>query len=59
MSRTTICDDAAEAVAGIDDGATVLVGGFGMAGMPTRLIDALIDAGRDRPDDRQQQRRQR
>jgi 3-oxoadipate CoA-transferase, alpha subunit len=45
MSRTAICDDAAEAVAGIDDGATVLVGGFGMAGMPTRLIDALIDQG--------------
>src|SRR4051794_41924446 len=45
MSRTAICDDAADAVAGIDDGATVLVGGFGMAGMPTRLIDALIDQG--------------
>jgi 3-oxoadipate CoA-transferase alpha subunit len=35
----------AEAVAGIRDGATVLVGGFGMAGMPVRLIDALIDSG--------------
>ena len=45
MSRTAICDDAAEAVAGISDGATVLVGGFGMAGMPTHLIDALIDQG--------------
>jgi 3-oxoadipate CoA-transferase alpha subunit len=45
MSRTIICDEAADAVAGIADGATVLVGGFGMAGMPTRLIDALIDQG--------------
>ncbi len=45
MSRTAICDTAAEAVAGIADGATVLVGGFGMAGMPTTLIDALIDQG--------------
>src|SRR6187200_707897 len=45
MSRTTICESAAEAVAGIDDGATVLVGGFGMAGMPIRLIDALIEQG--------------
>lgn len=45
MSRTVICGDAAEAVAGICDGATVLVGGFGMAGMPARLIDALIDQG--------------
>ena len=35
----------AEAVAGIADGATVLVGGFGMAGMPVRLIDALIAQG--------------
>jgi 3-oxoadipate CoA-transferase, alpha subunit len=35
----------AEAVAGIKDGATVLVGGFGMAGMPVQLIDALIDQG--------------
>ena len=45
MSRTVICDTAAEAVSGIPDGATVLVGGFGMAGMPTVLIDALIEQG--------------
>lgn len=41
MSVTEICADTAEAV----DGATVLVGGFGMAGMPVALIDALIDQG--------------
>ncbi len=35
MSRTVICDSRGDAVAGIDDGATILVGGFGMAGMPT------------------------
>ena len=40
-----ICRTAAEAVAGIEDGSTVLVGGFGMAGMPVRLIDALIEQG--------------
>lgn len=45
MSRTVICGDVAEAVAGISDGATVLVGGFGMAGMPTHLIEALIAQG--------------
>jgi len=45
MSRTLICDAVQEAVAGIDDGSTILVGGFGMAGMPTTLIDALIDQG--------------
>jgi 3-oxoadipate CoA-transferase alpha subunit len=45
VSRTTIYATAADAVTGIDDGATILVGGFGMAGMPTTLIDALIDQG--------------
>jgi 3-oxoadipate CoA-transferase alpha subunit len=33
------------AVAGIRDGSTVLVGGFGTAGMPFALIDALIAQG--------------
>jgi 3-oxoadipate CoA-transferase alpha subunit len=42
---STICDSTAEAVAGIEDGATVLVSGFGMAGMPVQLVDALIDQG--------------
>jgi 3-oxoadipate CoA-transferase alpha subunit len=41
----TITTDPSTAVKGIADGATVLVGGFGMAGMPTHLIDALIDQG--------------
>jgi 3-oxoadipate CoA-transferase, alpha subunit len=40
-----ICATPAEAVAGIEDGSTILVGGFGMAGMPVRLIDALIEQG--------------
>jgi 3-oxoadipate CoA-transferase alpha subunit len=35
----------AEAVAGIHDGATVMIGGFGTAGMPAELIDALIAQG--------------
>ncbi|MCL4760538.1 MAG: 3-oxoacid CoA-transferase subunit A, partial [Burkholderiales bacterium] len=33
------------AVAGIRDGATVMIGGFGTAGMPVELIDALIATG--------------
>ena len=33
------------AVAGIEDGATVLVGGFGTSGIPVALIDALIAQG--------------
>jgi 3-oxoadipate CoA-transferase, alpha subunit len=38
-------DEAAAAVGVVEDGDTVLVGGFGMAGMPVRLIDALIEHG--------------
>ncbi|MGN6668200.1 MAG: 3-oxoacid CoA-transferase subunit A, partial [Trinickia sp.] len=34
-----------EAVAGITDGATVMIGGFGSAGQPAELIDALIAQG--------------
>jgi 3-oxoadipate CoA-transferase alpha subunit len=36
---------AAEAVAGIGDGATVMIGGFGGSGAPIELIHALIDRG--------------
>ncbi|MDE2583621.1 MAG: 3-oxoacid CoA-transferase subunit A [Rhodospirillales bacterium] len=35
----------AEAMAGIQDGATVLVGGFGAVGQPNALIDGLIEQG--------------
>ena len=34
-----------EAVGGIDDGATVMIGGFGPAGQPAELVDALIAQG--------------
>jgi 3-oxoadipate CoA-transferase alpha subunit len=33
------------AVADIADGATIMIGGFGTAGMPSELIDALIEHG--------------
>ncbi|MBT2486464.1 MULTISPECIES: 3-oxoacid CoA-transferase subunit A [unclassified Microbacterium] len=39
--------DAAAAVAGIRDGSTVMIGGFGRAGQPVELIDALIAQGAD------------
>src|SRR3954470_12464095 len=45
MSRTRVLESADEAVAGIEDGSTILVGGFGLAGMPFDLIDALIRQG--------------
>jgi len=38
-------ETAAQAVAGIKDGSTVLIGGFGNAGQPMELIDALLDGG--------------
>jgi 3-oxoadipate CoA-transferase alpha subunit len=37
--------DTASAVAGIEDGSTIMIGGFGRAGEPVELIDALIDQG--------------
>jgi len=40
-----IMASAAEAVDGIKHGSTVLIGGFGTAGMPFQLIDALIAQG--------------
>ena len=45
MSVTSFHTSALDAVAGTPDGATVLVGGFGMAGMPVTLLDALIESG--------------
>ena len=35
----------ADALAGTPDGATVLIGGFGTAGIPNELIDGLIEQG--------------
>ncbi|MBD2897105.1 3-oxoadipate CoA-transferase subunit A [Actinomadura sp. RB99] len=45
MSRTEILESIDEAVRGIEDGSTVLVGGFGFAGMPFDLVDGLIRQG--------------
>jgi 3-oxoadipate CoA-transferase, alpha subunit len=45
VSVAQIVADADAAVAGIRDGATVLIGGFGEAGQPMELIDALCRSG--------------
>jgi len=45
VTATEFFEEADEAVADVEDGATVLIGGFGMAGMPVELIDALIRQG--------------
>jgi 3-oxoadipate CoA-transferase alpha subunit len=42
---TKVVESLAAAVAGIADGSTVMIGGFGTAGMPAALVDALIDQG--------------
>jgi 3-oxoadipate CoA-transferase alpha subunit len=42
---TEVLPDPDAAVAGIADGATVLIGGFGTAGQPMELIDALRRSG--------------
>ena len=39
------CPSAAAALADVPDGATVMIGGFGTAGQPNELIDALIEQG--------------
>ncbi|HEX9353847.1 MAG TPA: 3-oxoacid CoA-transferase subunit A [Streptosporangiaceae bacterium] len=38
-------EDLTDAVAGIPDRATVMIGGFGTAGQPVELIDALVCSG--------------
>ena len=40
-----IVSSVSEALADVHDGATILIGGFGPAGMPAELIDALIAQG--------------
>lgn len=40
-----IAASVADALAGVQDGATVLIGGFGTAGTPGELIDGLIAQG--------------
>jgi 3-oxoacid CoA-transferase subunit A len=43
MSKVT--ESAATAVAGITDGQTVAIGGFGLSGTPATLIEALLQSG--------------
>ena len=45
MPMDKVVSSSAEAVADITDGATVSVGGFGLCGIPSVLIQAVLDAG--------------
>lgn len=38
-----VTESAIDAMSHINDGATILIGGFGLAGQPAELIDALIE----------------
>lgn len=44
-SGPKIYDSAAEAIKDIPDGAKLLVGGFGLCGIPENLIAALLEKG--------------
>lgn len=41
----TVCASIEEALYGIKDGATIMVGGFGLVGIPEKLISGLRDLG--------------
>ena len=43
VSMDKVVSSAAEAVADIPDGATLSVGGFGLCGIPSVLIHALLE----------------
>ena len=45
MAINKFVRDMAEAMAGIKDGSTVLLGGFGAVGQPNQLLDGLIEQG--------------
>ncbi len=45
MSMNKVFANADEAIADINDGATIMVGGFGLCGIPENLIRALVDKG--------------
>ena len=40
-----VCGSAAEAIRDVHDGATIMVGGFGLCGIPENLINALVEKG--------------
>jgi 3-oxoacid CoA-transferase subunit A len=41
----TVCDTIEKALAGVEDGASILAGGFGLVGIPQRLIEGLRAKG--------------
>ncbi len=45
MAATKVYKDAKSALEGVKDGMTILVGGFGLCGIPENLITALRDTG--------------
>ncbi len=48
VPRVAVLIDPDEAVSGLQDGDTLLIGGFGLAGQPLALIDAVRRSGKQR-----------
>ena len=46
MERKNKITTAIKAIQHIQDGATIMVGGFGLRGTPNQLIDALVESGK-------------
>ena len=59
MPLNKVVANADEAVRDINDGATIMVGGFGLCGIPENLIAALVKQRRQGPEHHQQQCRHR
>ena len=46
MKKSKVMNSFTEAVSDIKDGATIIVGGFGLSGIPENSIQALKEQGR-------------
>ena len=56
MAMNKVVANADEAIHDIRDGDTLMLGGFGLCGIPENLIRALVKKGVKRPAHHQQQR---
>jgi len=45
LPMNKLVKDAKEGIAGVKDGMTLMLGGFGLCGIPENCISALVDTG--------------
>lgn len=50
MGFNKVVANADEAIKDIPDGATIMLGGFGLCGIPENCINALVKKGTKKPD---------